>query len=307
MRVAIVDLGTNTFNLLIAEVSKKKFKEIYGTKLPVKLGEGGISKKHIASPAFKRGIAALKTYKRLIDKHKAVKVIAYATSAIREASNGDLFIKTAKKETGIAIKKITGAKEAELIYSGVRQAVSLGNNYSLIMDIGGGSTEFIVGNKKKIIWKKSFLLGAARLIEKFRPSDPIKEPEIRAIETYLLKELKPLLKAVSRYSPVELIGSSGSFESLAEMIAHKFYSPEILEGKTEYLFNLKDCSNIYEMILRSTRSERVKMKGLLKMRVDMIVVSSIFVNLIIQKLNISKLRLSAYSLKEGVIADLINN
>lgn len=306
MRIAIIDLGTNTFNLLIAEVSANNFKEIYGTKLPVKLGEGGISRRFIAAKSFKRGIGALKEYRKIIDNHKAAKIIAFATSAIREASNGDEFIKAAKTETGISVKKISGNKEADLIYEGVREAVKMGNSLSLIMDIGGGSTEFIIANKRKIFWKKSFLLGAARLLEKFDPSDPIKNSEVKKIEKYLSDELQSLVKAVKKLPVVELIGSSGSFESLADMIAHRFYSPEILKGKTEYSFDLNDCHAIYDIILRSGRAQRLKMKGLIAMRVDMIVISSIFVNLILQKLNLKKMRLSTYSLKEGVITELMN-
>ena len=304
MRVAIIDVGTNTFNLLIAEVSKNHFKEIYGSKLPVKLGEGSINKHYIQPKAFKRGIDALKVYRKTIDKYNAEKTIALATSAIREARNGDLFIKTAKKESGIAVKKISGNEEAELIYSGIRKAVRLNNKKSLIMDIGGGSTEFIIANGKKIFWKKSFLLGAARLLDRFDPSDPITDKQIKKIENYLSKELRSLFSQAKKIQPRELIGSSGSFESLAEMIAYRFYSPRILEGKTAYTFKLDDCKDIYSIILKSTRARRLRMKGLIKMRVDMIVVSSIFVNLIVQKLNIKKIRLSTYSLKEGAISKL---
>src|SRR4051812_26505417 len=173
MKIAIIDLGTNTFNLLVVEVSERGFKEIYGTKLSVKLGEGGINKNYITAKAFERGIDALKKYKKTIRRYKAERVVALATSAIREASNGDKFINRVKVETGISIKKISGNEEAGLIYLGVRKAVKMSDKKSLIMDIGGGSTEFIIADERKIYWKKSFLLGAARLLEKFNPSDPI--------------------------------------------------------------------------------------------------------------------------------------
>ena len=305
MKVAIIDLGTNTFNLLIAEVlNNNKFKKIYENKLPVKLGEGGINKNHIVPSAFKRGIKALQRYRKIIKKYEAKKIIALATSAIREASNGNDFIKAAKKQAGISVKIISGNKEAELIYNGICEAVRLNNHKSLIMDIGGGSTEFIIANKNKIFWKKSFLLGAARLLERIKPSDSITDIQIKRLESYLNKELLTLYKAVRKYPVVELIGSSGSFESLAEMIAYRFYSPEILKGKTEYDFDLDDCYEIYKLLVKSTKAERLKMKGLVKMRVDMIVISSIFVNLIIRKLKIKKMRLSTYSLKEGVISTI---
>ncbi len=321
MRIAILDLGTNTFNIFIAELIPStsgregwgSYQKLYKSKIPVKLGEGGINKNHIEPTPFKRGIKALKKHKKTIEKFGAEKIIAFATSAIRSAGNGQDFIKAAKEKTGIDVKIISGDKEAELIYYGVRSAVKMDDKPSLIMDIGGGSTEFIIANKKEILWKQSFLLGAARLLEKFHPSDPIKEKEKKEIENYLEKNLQPLFTAVN--SPLikgaggckELIGSSGSFDSLAEMIAYYFYDIDVIKGKTEYDFNLDDCETMYKVILSSTREERLQMKGLVKMRVDMMVVSAIFVDYIFLKLGLKKMRLSKYSLKEGALWELLNN
>ncbi|TAL59801.1 MAG: phosphatase, partial [Bacteroidetes bacterium] len=205
-------------------------------------------------------------------------------------------------------------------YFGVRSAVQMNGSPSLIIDIGGGSTEFIIANKKEIFWKHSFLMGAARLLERFKPSDPITESEVKQIEVYLEKELQPLFAAVDRIlnahlpSPLgggtgrgcELIGSSGSFDSLAEMIGYHFYDTEALKGKTEYAFNMDDFEKLYQVILKSTTKERMLMKGLTKMRVDMIVVSAIIVNFVIARLGIQKMRGSKFSLKEGVLWELMN-
>ncbi len=150
------------------------------------------------------------------------------------------------------------------------------------------------------------MLGASRLLEKFNPSDPIKENETEALKQYLREQLKPLAEALKKYPVTELIGSSGSFESLADMIAHRFYDIKILDDKTEYDFNLDDCNIIYEELLKSKKQERLKMKGLIEMRVDMIVVSSIIVHFVITEFEISKMRLSTYALKEGVISELLN-
>ena len=306
-RIAVIDLGTNTFNLLIVEVnSDGSYQQIFQTKISVKLAEGGMNKGFIAPIPFQRGIDALKIHKQTIEKYNTERILAFATSAIRGASNGDEFIYKAKQETNISIQTISGDKEAEFIYYGVRQAVEMNEDISLIIDIGGGSTEFIIGNKEKIFWKQSFLLGAARLLELFSPSDPIRENEIMTIKEYLRKELQPLFEAVKKWPVTELIGSSGSFDSLAEMVAHKFYTPAILDNKTEYTFDLDECEVIYKSILNSTNAERLMMKGLVAMRVDMIVISSILVDFIISCLNIQKMRLSTYSLKEGVLYEALN-
>lgn len=300
--IAIIDLGTNTFNLLIAEVKPdRSYRNLFHTKISVKLGEGGIDKNFITPAAFQRGIAAIKEYQPLIEKYKVKKIVAIATSAIRGASNGAEFVDKIKSETNIDVQVISGEREAELIYYGVRKAVKMTDETSLIMDIGGGSTEFIIANEKHIFWKHSFLLGAARLLERFSPSNPITNNEIEALQNYLKKELKPLFDAVNKFPITELIGSSGSFDSLADMIAARYYTGTISDTGTEYTFDLKDIVAIHEVIVKSTTAERMKMKGLIKMRVDMIVVSSILLDFIIQSLAIQKLRLSTFSLKEGVL------
>lgn len=306
-RIAILDLGTNTFNIFIAEIFEdKSYQKLYKSKIPVKLGEGGINKNIISEKPFMRGIKALKKHKRTAKEFGVEKIFAFATSAIRSASNGNKFIQDAKSQTGIDVQIISGNKEAELIYYGVRTAVKMNHSLSLIMDIGGGSTEFIIANKNEIFWRQSFLLGAARLLEKFIPSDPITNHEIKQIRNYLDENLQALYDAVKIFPIKELIGSSGSFDSLAEMIAYKYYDIGLLKGNTEYEFNLDDCEKMYDILLKSTAQERRRMKGLSKMRVDMIVVSAIFVAFIIEKLQLKRMRLSRYSLKEGVLWELLN-
>lgn len=306
MRIAVIDLGTNTFNLLISQVEKNTAPQnIFQKKIPVKLGEGGINNKKIMSVPFDRGIAALKEFRKNIDEHAAESVIAFATSAIREAINGDEFISVAKQETGFTIRKITGDQEAELIYKGVKNAVHLNNAPALLMDIGGGSTEFIIANNDTIFWKQSFLLGVSRLLQLFNPSDPIKNEESEKIVNYLQQELTPLIAAVEQYSPNVLIGSSGSFESYADIIAHKFYSVDILSNKTSFDFDANQLAQIFTEIIASTLDERKQIKGLIDMRVDMIVMSVLLTQAVIKICNPQKITLSTYSLKEGIIADFL--
>lgn len=306
-RIAVIDLGTNTFNLLIVEVNPDKtYQLIFQTKISVKLGEGGINKGFIAPIPFNRGIDALKTHKQTIETYNVEKVYAIATSAIRGASNGYEFVAKAKEQSNIDIEVISGDKEAETIYYGVRDAVKMNDNTSLIIDIGGGSTEFIIANKNQIFWKQSFLLGVARLLEMFSPSDPITDLEKHTLLDYLKNELQPLFNAIEKYPITELIGSSGSFDSIAEMVAHRFYTPHIFDGKTEFSFNLDDCAAVHETILNSTNAQRLQMKGLVAMRVDMIVISSILVHFILKSFSISQMRLSTYSLKEGILFEKIN-
>jgi exopolyphosphatase/guanosine-5'-triphosphate,3'-diphosphate pyrophosphatase len=302
MKIAILDLGTNTFHLLIVDVNKNgSFKKIFKSKIVVKLGEGAIDRNMIAETPFNRGVYALKHYSEIICKYNPGKIVAYATSGIRSAKNGKKFVAEVKRETGLKIQVISGNKEAELIYYGVRSSIRMTEEKQLIMDIGGGSTEFIIANNKKIFWKKSFDIGASRLLERFKPSDPIRPSEIKKLERYLTKVLEPLNKAFNKYPVQSLIGSSGSFDTFAEMIGWKYYRKDVLKNVETYQFNIKEYFSLYKLLLKSTTAERMKMKGLVKMRVDMIVVAGICTSLILKKYELKQMLVSKSALKEGAL------
>jgi exopolyphosphatase / guanosine-5'-triphosphate,3'-diphosphate pyrophosphatase len=305
MRIAVIDLGTNTFNLLIAETrTDQGFVTIYNEKLPVRLGEGGINSGVITSEAFMRGLEAMDTYAEAIRQWRVDKKMAFATSAIRNASNGHQFADDVFHRTGIRINIISGDEEARYIYMGVKQALDFREENSLIIDIGGGSTEFIIANSNGLVWKQSFEIGASRLLQRFNPSDPIVDSEVKEITAYLHMALEPLKEIVKVHPVQELIGASGSFDSLAEMILARFYEGEEFDG-TEFVFDIGQCEIIHRQLLSSTRDQRLQIKGLVAMRVDMIVISSILVEFIIRELGIPHMRMSSYALKEGVLQEFL--
>jgi len=298
---AIIDLGTNTFNLLIVEHFGNKFKTVHKDRIPVKLGKGGITEKKITSEAFERGINALAKYKTTISDFKAVKTYAFATSAIRSATNGNDFIQKVYDQLNIKIEIINGDKEAELIYYGVKEAVPLSTKIVLIMDIGGGSTEFIIANENEIFWKKSYELGVTRLKEIHDPSDPINKAEIAKLEQYISDEILSLHDALKNYKCSNLIGASGSFESIAKMIEQRKNTVIQDKGKPYTHILLSDFHSIHNDLIKSKFEERMQMKGLVDFRVETIVIASIFINLIINQFSINQLQLSKFALREGVL------
>ena len=306
MRLAILDLGTNTFHLLIVDVNGKKVKNVFKSKTVVKRGERGINQNLIAKAPFKRGIDSLLNYKKIIDQYIPDKTYAFATSAIRSAENGNIFIKTAKRKIDIEIKIISGAKEAELIYFGVRRFLNLKGSPSLIMDIGGGSTEFIIADEKKIFWKRSFDIGVARMLEMFNPSNPISNEQLLQIQKFLRIELSPLKRAIKKFPVRKLIGSSGSFDTFAEMAVCRFHKEKSDKIIFPYKFNMDEFSKLYKLIIKSTVADRMKMKGLVRMRVDMIVIAGITIDFILNETGIKKMYLSKYALKEGALWEIIN-
>lgn len=305
MRIAVIDCGTNTFNLLVVDVNGSFFKSIYSSKIPVKLGEGGINNQIINEIPFDRGISALQQFNEKIKSLHVDHVYAFATSAIRDAQNGTDFKNKVFTNTGISISIIDGNKEADLIYKGNKLAVALSDKPSLIMDIGGGSTEFIIGNKDHVFWKKSYQLGAARLLEKLKPSDPIAEHEIEVFNTYLLNELTELDKAVDEFKPHELIGSSGAFDSVVEMIHGELNGEPFVKSKTEFEVSVHDFNLIAAKVIASTLAERKLMKGLVEMRVDMMVVSCLLIHFVMERYLLKGIRVSTYSLKEGALYEII--
>ena len=310
MRVSVIDLGTNTFNLLVVETAQQgnDYKVLYTNKLPVKLGKSGIDKKEIRPDAISRSLTALEKHLQTITEYNSDKIYAFATSAIRGARNGEQFINMVKQKLGIDVEVITGEKEAELVYYGVKQAVSLSQEYVLIMDIGGGSIEFVIANKDNIFWKKSYVLGVARLLERFKPSDPITIEEIEFISNYLEEKLADLFEEVKKYPIEMLVGASGSFDTIAAMIKaaegdignERNLLPEML------LIDLEDFENLYQKLINSTTKERKQMKGLEAMRIEMIVVATLLIKFIMQKCRFKVLVQSNYSLKEGVVYQLLN-
>lgn len=306
MRVAIIDMGTNTFNLLVVESNgNNQLQTLHNSKFFVKLGEGGIDKKIIAPEAWIRGLKVIDAHMLTISTLKVDKIYAFATSAIRDASNGTAFVDDIHKTHKLNVEIIKGDREAWLIYQGVRQAVDLGKQINLILDIGGGSNEFILCNADKVFWAYSFNLGVQRLLTRFNPSDPITNEEVSKVEQFLEKELQQLIEATITYPPIRLIGSSGSFDTYRSLLAFSGAIP--LTNNISAEIPLKEYLELHSKLLESTRNERIAMPGMEPIRVDFIVLASVFTNFIIRRLGIRTIHQSNYALKEGALWEVFSN
>ena len=306
MKIAIIDFGTNTFNLLIADTTDtKNIQYIHSSKEAVKLGQGGITRKLITPAAIDRAMSALDKHYQIIKDNKVEKVYAYATSAVREARNGKEFLKSVKEKFDLYVNIIPGDREAELIYKGVRQSCKFTSEKYLILDIGGGSNEFIIADNKKIYWKESFKLGMARQLELFNPGDPISQELIIKIQKFLKEELQSLFEAMETYKPKVLVGASGSFETFYALLKNKYSGKYSNNSATREIF-MDDYFDLGEILIKSNIEERRIMPGMEEVRVEMIVLATIFVNFTIEKCGLEKILFSEYALKEGIIAELLN-
>ncbi len=304
-RYAVIDIGTNTCNLLIANIlPDRTFETLYDRKLPVKLGRGGIHKEILLPEAIERGISALQSHSRTISDYEVKKVKVVGTSALRGAANRAEFLEKVKHLLGWEIDIIDGELEAELIFKGVRLSLPDQIGKYLILDIGGGSIEFILANDNTILWKKSFNIGIARALETIRLSDPVTQAEILEYEQWFDDHLNELWSACKIHQPHTLIGCSGAFDTFMDI--HEKAIPDLkIRGVTE--LPLADYSLIHEQLIKSDHETRSKMQGMDKMRVEMVVIASVFTNFILRKLSIRKLLHTHYALKEGVMDLLISN
>lgn len=312
MRYAILDLGTNTFNLLIVDVQEDKVETVRKEKRSVKLGEGGIQDDIIAKAAQSRAINALSEYRSIVSEMQADEAYCFATSAFRSANNSDEFVALIKQETGFIVNVISGQEEAELIYEGPASSGDIGEENVMIMDIGGGSTEFIIANNKKIHWSRSFDLGAARLLAWLSPDDPIKEEQVKTFYDRIVMDLDPLFRALKLHPCKTILGSSGSFETLAHMLAKREGSLASADELNAYQFNLHEFEKLCSEILASTLQERIEMPGMLRMRADMIVISCMLIQLVQQQAEaignkFVNIKLTDAALKEGVVSRIRQN
>ncbi|PWS28400.1 exopolyphosphatase [Pedobacter yonginense] len=301
MRLAIIDLGTNTFHLLIAEIFGNRFELLYKTNVPVKLGEGRINDNIIIPAAFERGINTLKDFSTTISSFDVDKVKATATSAVRSAENGSDFVKQAKSQAGIEIDTITGEEEAELIYEGVKLSGAI-QGKSLIIDIGGGSVEFILCDVEKLIWKKSYNIGAARLMQQHYKSDPISDDDKNAILNHIQNQLQDLFEICEIHQPDKLIGSAGAFETFAELIIQKRKLDIDISTIKTFEFNFDEYISTTIELIAASHATRLNMPGMIPLRVDMIVMATLITNYVLGRLKINQLALSTYDLKMGILA-----
>jgi exopolyphosphatase/guanosine-5'-triphosphate,3'-diphosphate pyrophosphatase len=306
MRIAVIDCGTNTFNLLIGDDSSGKVEFIFEDKIPVKIGKGGIESRIIVADAYNRALEAMKSYALAIKKYAVDKVIATSTSAFRSTDNGPLLKNEILEKTGIDVKIISGEEEADYIYKGVTWAYPPkdGNRY-LVMDIGGGSTEFILYDAREIYFRESYLLGASRLLEKFKPEDPLSQKDLDTYYEYF-KELlgDTLIPCCLQHPPQILVGSSGFFDTLRRICYYKFHShqPEMV-NKINWSIGLSEFNSCYDLMIPLNEEERMKIQGMTAFRAEMMGVSALLVDFVIRETRINMIVNTSYSLKEGVIRE----
>jgi exopolyphosphatase/guanosine-5'-triphosphate,3'-diphosphate pyrophosphatase len=303
LRLAAIDVGSNSVHMVVAQADPDgAITTLWRMKEMVGLGRISFPSRRLSREAMDRAISALARFQQAAQQRQCEKIIAVATSAIREAENGGDFIVRVKRELGLYVKVISARDEARLIYLAVRHACNLKDKPHLIVDIGGGSVEFIVGDTRRSVLLESRKLGAARMTAKFVKSDPINKEDRQKLLKHYDEVLTPLCKNILAHKPISALGTSGTLESIAALCgstpsSNGHESPAVIE-------RTKFDAVLAELIDSSTK-QRAGMRGLDDQRRDQILAGALLVNELFERLHLRRINICSSALREGILLDYL--
>ncbi len=306
MRIAAIDIGTNSIHMIVVQVRPDlSFEVIDREKEMVRLGAGGLDGRSLTPTAITAGIQTLAKFKRLADSHKVDEIVASATSATREADNGGDFIAEVERETGIRIRVIPGTEEARLIHLAAGYGVDIGGTPAVVIDIGGGSVEITLGSATHLTQAQSFKLGVIRLTERFVKSDPLSDRDERRLVKHINKELGGYVDNIAGRKFERVIGTSGTILSLGALALNdeEGTNPEELRNRR---VAAKTIHRIRKRLSGIDLEARLHMPGLDPRRADIAVAGSILLDTILRRLNTAQLTLCDLALREGLVLDYIH-
>jgi exopolyphosphatase/guanosine-5'-triphosphate,3'-diphosphate pyrophosphatase len=304
MKVAAIDVGSNSIHMVVARIGRSGFEIIDRAKEMVGLGRSTLSTGSLSPTAIDIGFRTLETFKRLAEEHHADPILAVATSAVREARNGGEFALRVWDRLGLHIDVVTGAEEARLIFLAAAHAIDFRGERPIVIDIGGGSLEVIAGDGNRIRWVESLKLGVVRLTERFLRSDPPGLREVAALRSHLARTLAPVFRRVRRLRPTLLVGTSGTLLNLTSMAAalQTGRAPERVHNR---VLRSRGLGVVRELTLALGSSERAKLAGLDRRRVDLIPAGAVLTSELFEGFGLGELRACDWALREGILLDFM--
>jgi len=303
MRLAGVDIGTLTCRLLIADLLPGgRLKEIRSERRILRLGEGVDQTKRLSVAAMDRVVQCFKEWRRIVDVSLVDAVAVVATSAVRDAANREEFLDRVKREACFEVELISGEEEARRTMLGIRSGLPHGVTDLLALDIGGGSTEFILDRPGQKPVVRSIDVGVVRLCERLLHHDPPTEAEVHQAREWVARETKVAVADMSNYHTATFVGTAGTITSLAAM-AQKLltYEPARIHN---YKLHLSTIQELEQTLLSRKKTDRVGLPGLEKGREEVIAAGAIIIRTIMETLGMSAVLVSDLGLREGVLIDL---
>lgn len=296
---AVIDIGTNTFHLLIVESKQQGFDESFRSRKYIKLGEH--SPDFIGHESFQRGLTAIIEFSEICKIHGVGQIFALGTAMLRNAINSPAFISAVYEATKIRIDVIDGKEEARLIFQGATQSGVLSGKHDLLVDIGGGSVEFIFSQNGHAEWMDSIDIGVALLKHRFPLTEVLKSDKIYELENYLQFKLINLNEQLTPYSQMRLVGISGTFD----VILDHFKKIKNTPNGELIVLNSNEVINFCNQIIPLSLSDKLLHPSIPESRADLISYALILVRKILLQFTIQEIVISTYSIKEGKIADLV--
>jgi exopolyphosphatase/guanosine-5'-triphosphate,3'-diphosphate pyrophosphatase len=303
MRLAAIDIGTNSLHMIVVRVrADLSFEVIDREKEMVRLGAGGLDGRALTPEAMHAALQVMSKFRRLADSHGVDEIIAVATSATREAQNGSEFLKKITEATGIRARVISGTEEARLIHQAAAYGVGLAGDVAVVVDIGGGSVEITRGTGLTMEAGKSFKLGVIRLTERFVKSDPLAPRDERKLNRFINAEVGKFLGQIVKQGFDRVVGTSGTIQSIGAVAVADRSPNATLRNRR---ITAKQIRRARKQLVARDLQERLRVPGLEPRRADLAVAGSILLDAIVRRLGASDITLSDMSLREGLILDYI--
>jgi exopolyphosphatase/guanosine-5'-triphosphate,3'-diphosphate pyrophosphatase len=303
--VAFIDMGTNSIRLLLAEFPQNRsYQLITRQKETVRLGEGEFSDHQLKTEAIKRAISVCQKFGDIAKDYGATEIIAVATSATRDASNREEFLRQLQTATGITFSVIAGREEARLIYLGITSDINLDGQNTVFLDIGGGSAEVIVGNQQEFFYLDSLQLGAIRLATLFPETSagPVTPESYANLQRYIRHTAVRSLQELGKYPAELIIGSSGTIKNLTKIASRMFGSRHY---QPEDPFSHVQLKQVIQRLAALTLEERRQVAGLNPERADIIISGAAVLDTLMTELGIAQLQVSRRSLRDGLVIDYL--
>jgi exopolyphosphatase/guanosine-5'-triphosphate,3'-diphosphate pyrophosphatase len=306
MLLGAIDVGTNSIHLIVVELDPRfgTSRTILKAREMVRLGGGEtLARGHLSKKTVQRGVTAIAKFAAAARSAGASDVRAVATSAVRESSNREEFVAAVRAACGVEIDVLGDVEEARLIHLGVSRGFPLGDRMACIFDIGGGSTEFIVGDAERPFFLHSVRLGSLRLYEEYMRDESANAPGIRALEKRVRAELAPVARQLAEYAFDTLIGTSGTVLGLAALDAAEAGLPS--QRAHGFVLRLERLRALQRTMLRLSPAERRKLPGMNPRRSDIIVAGNAIVIAVLEALGRDELVVSERALREGIVVDYL--
>jgi len=304
VKLAAIDIGTNSIHLVVVEFDGRTFHVIDREKSMVRLGLGMFGEMRLTERAFKEGVEVLSRYTKLAESRGVEEILAVATSATREAENGTEFLNAIFQSTGVMPRVISGSEEARLIFLAVKHSIDLGGERGLVIDIGGGSVEIAVGDSTDVMLAQSMRLGVQRLLHRQGGAQPLSTRELYELSGYVQGAAAEVMSEAKRFGATRFVGTSGTIRTLGEG-AHLLAGGGAFRSLNAQSVKKRDLRELVKRLCESDMAKRAKMPGIGDARADTIHLGGVLLCELLEMAKAEELVLCDTSLREGVIWDYI--